>query len=151
MNKRVLFLCGTNSCRSQMAEGLLRTLGKGEYDAYSAGAEATSVHPLAVQVMAEMGIDISHQKSKSVAKFTGQEFDFTITLCGSTSKTVCPVFLGKVGKRLQWDIADPAEAEGSEEEKLEVFRQVRDQLKTEIERFIQNQGSSQWVSVRQKA
>ncbi len=117
------------------------SLGKDEYDAYSAGAEATSVHPLAVQVMTEIGIDISGQRSKSVTEFSGQQFDFTITLCGSTSKTVCPVFLGKVGKRLQWDIADPAEAQGSEEERLETFRQVRDQLKTKIERFMENQGS----------
>jgi arsenate reductase len=141
MKKRVLFLCGTNSCRSQMAEGLLRELGQGEYDAYSAGAEATSVHPLAVQVMEEIGIDISSQRSKSVAEFSGKEFDFTITLCGSTSKTVCPVFLGKVGKRLQWDIADPAEAEGSREERLDVFRRVRDQLRRKIERFMENQES----------
>jgi arsenate reductase len=141
MRKRVLFLCGTNSCRSQMAEGLLRELGQGEYDAYSAGVEATSVHPLAVQVMEEMGIDISSQRSKSVAEFNGKEFDFTITLCGSTSKTVCPVFLGKVGKRLQWDIADPAEAEGSREERLDVFRRVRDQLRRKIERFMENQES----------
>jgi arsenate reductase len=124
-----------------MAEGILISLGKDEYDAYSAGAEATSVHPLAVQVMTEIGIDISGQRSKSVTEFSGQQFDFTITLCGSTSKTVCPVFLGKVGKRLQWDIADPAEAQGSEEERLETFRQVRDQLKTKIERFMENQGS----------
>jgi arsenate reductase len=141
MKKRVLFLCGTNSCRSQMAEGLLRALGKDEYDPYSAGAEATSVHPLAVRVMAEAGIDISLQRSKTVAEFAGQEFDFTITLCAGTSKTVCPVFLGRVGKRLQWDIVDPAEAQGSREEKLEVFRQVRDRLRTEIERFIENQES----------
>jgi arsenate reductase len=136
MKKRVLFLCTTNSCRSQMAEGILKLIGKGNFEIYSAGTEATSVHPLARQVMREKGIDISDQKSKSVAEFTGEEFDYVITLCGGNAKRACPVFWGKARHRLHWDFYDPAEAEGSEEEKLRVFRTVRDQIRSKLEKFV---------------
>lgn len=139
--KRVLFLCTTNSCRSQMAEGWLRTMGKDRFETFSAGARATSVHPLAMKVMAESGIDISSQRSKSVADLAGQEFDYTITLCGEHAKSLCPVFAGKVRERLHWDFADPAEVRGDEAERLRVFRKVRDQIETRIQQFIDNQGS----------
>ena len=134
--KRVLFLCTTNSCRSQMAEGFLKAKSKEEFEEFSAGLEATLVHPLAIKVMAEAGIDISNQKSKSVADFVGQEFDYAITLCGEHARSACPVFLGKVGQRLHWDFPDPAEAEGTEEERLEVFRKVRDQIEARLREFI---------------
>jgi len=136
MKRRVLFLCVTNSCRSQMAEAFLKAMGGGQFEVFSAGVKATSVHPLAIRVMAEVGIDISEQKSKSVAEFAGQEFDFTITLCGENAKSACPVFPGKVRRRLHWDFLDPAEAEGTEEERLEVFRNVRNQIEARIQEFV---------------
>jgi arsenate reductase len=134
--KRVLFLCTTNSCRSQMAEGFLKAKGKEEFEAFSAGLEATSVHPLAIKVMAEAEIDISSQRSKSVADYVGQEFDYAITLCGEHAKSACPVFLGKVRQQMHWDFSDPAEAEGTEEERLEVFRNVRDQIEARLQEFV---------------
>jgi arsenate reductase len=136
MKRRVLFLCVTNSCRSQMAEGFLEAMSEGRFQVFSAGVKATSVHPMAKRVMTESGIDISGQKSKSVAEFAGQEFDFTITLCGQGSKSECPVFFGKVGNRLHWDFSDPAETEGTEEERLEVFRNVRNQIETKLREFV---------------
>jgi arsenate reductase len=136
MKKKVLFFCNTNSCRSQMAEGILKLIGKGEFEVYSAGVEVTSVHPLARQVMREKGIDISEQSSKSVSEFTGQEFDYVITLCGDNIKKACPVFWGEARHRLHWDFFDPAEAEGSEEEKLRIFRTVRDQIRLKLEEFV---------------
>lgn len=114
----------------------MKSMGKGELKVYSAGAEATSVHPLAREVMREKGIDISDQKSKSVAEFTGQEFEYVITLCGENAKRACPVFWGKARHRLHWDFYDPAEAEGSEEERLRVFRTVRDQIRSKLEEFM---------------
>jgi arsenate reductase len=136
MKKRVLFLCTTNSCRSQMAEGILKVIGKDEFETYSAGAEATSVHPLTREVMTERGIDISEQSSKSVAEFTGQEFDYVITLCGDNAKKACPVFWGEAKHRLHWDFFDPAEAEGNDEEKLRIFRTVRDQIRSKLVEFM---------------
>lgn len=138
--KGVLFLCTTNSCRSQMAEGVLRAIRGNGFEVYSAGAKPTSVHPLAIQVMAEVGIDISGQKSKSVGQFAGQEFDYVVTLCGDTATEVCPAFIGKAKKRLDWNFPDPAGAEGSQAEKLEVFRKVRDQIKTRMEGFVKEKG-----------
>jgi len=134
--KRVLFLCTTNSCRSQMAEGILKAIGKNGFEVWSAGAEATPVHPLAIRVMAEAGVDISKQSSKSVSQFQGEEFDYVITLCGDTATNICPAFLGKAEQRLQWNFPDPALAEGSEADRLEVFGKVRDQIKTKIESFV---------------
>jgi arsenate reductase len=124
-----------------MAEGFLKAIGKEEFEAFSAGIEATSVHPLAITVMAEAGIDISAQRSKSVADFAGQEFDYIITLCGEHAKSLCPVFAGKVRERLNWDFADPAEVRGDEAERLKVFRKVRDQIGARIQQFIDNQES----------
>jgi arsenate reductase len=136
MKQRILFLCTTNSCRSQMAEGILKAIGGEEFEVESAGAKPSFVHPLAIKVMAEIGIDITNQRSKSVAEFAGQEFDYVVTLCGDDAKVICPVFFGKAKERLHWNFADPAEAEGSDPEVLSVFRKVRDQIKTRIEKFI---------------
>lgn len=133
--KSVLFLCTANSCRSQMAEGLLRSIGSGEFDAYSAGASATSVHPLAIEVMDELGIDIGGQRSKAVDEFACREFDFVITVCADDAKESCPVFTGKAETRLSWSFDDPAAAEGGREESLEVFRRVRDEIREVLERF----------------
>jgi len=134
--KKILFLCTTNSCRSQMAEGIVKHQYKDGFDAYSAGAKPASVHPLAIKIMAEIGIDISRQKSKSVAEFNSQEFDYVITLCGGYAKDVCPVFTGKTGQRIHWDFVDPAEGDGTEEEILGVFRKVRDEIKAKIDDFV---------------
>jgi len=136
MRQKVLFLCTSNSCRSQMAEGILRHFYPMQFEVYSAGAKPSSVHPLAIKVMAEIGIDISKQKSKSVETFSGQDFDYVITLCGDYAKKACPVFIGKVKKTMHWNFIDPAEANGSEEQILTTFRKVRDEIKVKIEEFI---------------
>lgn len=128
---RVLFLCTGNSCRSQMAEGLLRHLAGDRFEAYSAGiTPAARVHPLAVAVMAERGIDLAGQYPKSVEEFAGQEFDYVITTCEG-AREACPWFPGG-GKRLHWPLPDPAAATGTEEEVREAFRQVADEVEVLI-------------------
>ena len=124
--KRVLFLCTHNSCRSQMAEGLLTYYGGTRFEVFSAGTSPSRVHPMAIEVMEERGIDLKGQRSKSIDDFQGKTFDFIVTTCDD-ARDRCPVFPGQ-GKRLHWDLEDPAEAEGSREEKREVFRRVRDEL-----------------------
>ena len=114
----------------------MKTVSGDRFEAYSAGAKPSFVHPLAIKVMAEKAIDISNQKSKSVADFSGQEFDFVITLCGDYAQDVCPLFVGKVKRSLHWNLIDPAEAQGSQEERLKAFRLVRDQIITMIEEFV---------------
>lgn len=125
--KRVLFLCTGNSCRSQMAEGLVKHyLGK-EWKAYSAGTEPSGyVHPMAVQAMAELGIDIAGQESKSAEKFRGKHLDLVITVCDDAAEK-CPIWLGE-GKVVHISFPDPAKATGTDEEKMEVFRSVRDDI-----------------------
>jgi arsenate reductase len=124
--QRVLFLCTHNSARSQMAEGLLRYLGGDRYDAFSAGSEATLVRPLAICAMAELGIDISGQESKTLERYLQEPFDYVITVCDQANAR-CPIFPG--GKqRLHWSLPDPSQAQGTDEARLAVYRQVRDQL-----------------------
>ena len=135
--KRVLFLCVGNTCRSQMAEGYLRSITSDIFDVESAGAEASIVNPSAVKVMKEIGVDISNQKSKTVDEFMDQAFDYVVTLCASSAKRVCPAFIGKVKKRLHWDFDDPADAKGSEEEILDVYRRVRDEIKNKLNCFVE--------------
>jgi len=134
MKKKVLFLCTHNACRSQMAEGLLKNLAGGKFEAYSAGVDPTSVHPLARKVMEEIGIDISGQQSKSVDELLDKEFDYVITVCDNARQT-CPFFLGNV-ERLHWNLEDPAEVKGTEEKRLQEFRMVRNQLKDYIQELI---------------
>ena len=134
--KRVLFLCVGNSCRSQMAEGLLRDMAPERFEVHSAGAVASGLSPTAVRVMAELGIDISHQKSKPVEEYAGQTFDCVITVCDRSENNPCPVFLGEAGSRLHWPFEDPAYARGEEEEVLGVFRRVRDQIRDRLEQFV---------------
>jgi arsenate reductase len=126
---RVLFLCVHNSARSQMAEGLLRTIAGNRFEAFSAGAEATEVRPLAIRAMAEVGIDISGQRSKTVGEFEGQAFDWVITVCDD-AKEACPYFPGD--RQLHWSFDDPSAAGGTEQDRLEVFRRVRDEIATRI-------------------
>jgi arsenate reductase len=130
--RRVLFLCTHNSARSQMAEGLLRALGGDRFAAFSAGTEATSVRPLAIRAMAELGIDIAGQESKTLHRYLGKSFDAVITVCEQANE-VCPVFPG-AGRRLHWSFDDPSRAQGTTEEQLAVYRRVRDDLRRRIER-----------------
>ena len=134
----MLFLCTGNSCRSQMAEGWLRHLGGERVEALSAGTDPKGVNPLTVRVMAEAGVDISAQRSKSVDEFLGQDLDLLVTVCGG-AKESCPVFLGKVGERRHWPIDDPAEAQGTEEEVLTIFRRVRDEIRARVESFLEEE------------
>ena len=132
--KNVLFLCSGNSARSQMAEGFMNHLGHGEWKVQSAGIFPSYVHPLAIRVMEEVGIDLSQQASKSTDPFLNEEFDYVITLCEHAAK-FCPAFGGQ-GKRLNWSFDDPASAIGTIEERLLFFRRIRDEIKTKIEAFL---------------
>jgi arsenate reductase len=128
MRKRILILCTGNSCRSQMAEGFMRSFG-GDADLFSAGtAPAPRISQRAVQVMEEAGIDIRTQYPKPVEKFLGEEFDYVITVCDHAKET-CPVFTRKVVHHLHIGFDDPASATGSSEEVLSVFRRVRDEIR----------------------
>jgi arsenate reductase (thioredoxin) len=128
---KVLFLCTHNSARSQMAEGLLRHLAGNRFEVMSAGTEATHVRPLAVRAMDELGIDISKQESKTLDRYLGETFDYVITVCDDANEA-CPVFPG-AKRRLHWSFEDPAQATGSEEERLRVFQSVSDEIRGRIE------------------
>jgi arsenate reductase len=129
--KKVLFICTHNSARSHMAEGLMNNLLGDTYKAFSAGTEPSKVNPLAIKTMAEIDIDISRHHSKSVDKFIENEFDYVVTVCDHANE-VCPFFPG--GKnRMHQGFEDPAAFEGDEQEKLKVFRRVRDEIKTWIQ------------------
>jgi arsenate reductase len=132
---RVLILCTGNSARSQMAEGLLRSMADKGSTIASAGTRPVGLNPLAVRAMQEIGIDISAQRSKSVTEFDGQPFDTVITVCDSAAEE-CPVFPAGGRKREHWSLPDPAAAEGSFEQKLAAFRSVRDQLAQHFREFI---------------
>ena len=127
----MLFLCTHNSARSQMAEGLVRHLAGDRFEVMSAGTEATHVRPLAVRAMDEVGIDISSQESKTLDRYLGEPFDYVITVCEEANEA-CPFFPG-AAERLHWSLPDPAAAQGTEEQRLEVFRSVRDLLRDYIE------------------
>ncbi|HLL97766.1 MAG TPA: arsenate reductase ArsC [Rubrobacteraceae bacterium] len=128
--RRVLFLCTHNSARSQMAEGLLRHLAGDRFEVMSAGTEATSVRSEATEAMSELGVDISGQESKTLERYLGEPFDYVVTVCDDANEA-CPVFPG-AENRLHWSLQDPSRAEGSEEQRLEVFRKVRDEIQTRI-------------------
>jgi len=131
---RVLFLCTHNAARSQMAEGILRDFSKGTVEVYSAGTEPTGVHPLAVVALQEMRIDISGQRSKHVDEFAGQMFDFVATLCDS-AREVCPVFPGDP-ERIHWSFPDPGAVQGTDEERLQAFKQVARELASRLRPFL---------------
>jgi len=131
---KILILCTGNSCRSQMAEGFLKSFDH-NLEVYSAGTSpAEAVHPQAIRVMAEVGIDLSSHKPKLVDEFLEESFDYVITVCGD-AKENCPVFLGDVKKRLHIGFEDPAKATGSEEEILHAFRRTRDEIKEDFHSF----------------
>ena len=129
--QRVLFLCTHNSARSQMAEGLLRSLGGDRFEAHSAGTEATGVRPLAIAAMAEVGVDISGQTSKTLDPYVAQRFDYVVTVCDDANES-CPIF-PNAAHRLHWSLPDPSKATGTEEQKLAAYRTVRDELKSRIQ------------------
>ena len=137
MAKRVLFLCTHNSARSQMAEGLLRAMGQGRFEAFSAGTEATLVRPLAIQVMAEVGVDLSDQYSKTYEQFFDQPFDYIITVCDQAREN-CPHF-PKVVHRIHWWLPDPSIAIGTQAEQLEIYRQVRESLRLRLKSWLRSQ------------
>lgn len=139
--KRVLFLCTHNSARSQMAEGLLRALGGGQFASFSAGTEQTHVRPEAIAVLHELHIDISGQTSKTLEQFRDQPFDEVITVCDSANET-CPIFPHARNRR-HWSIADPSGVQGSDEERLTAFRRARDDVRQRIERELLQTGSNE--------
>jgi arsenate reductase (thioredoxin) len=129
--QRVLFLCTHNSARSQMAEGLLRSLAGDRFEAFSAGTEATRVRPLAIRALAEVGVNISGQTSKTLDRYLDQPFDLVVTVCDQAAEA-CPVFPG-AKRRLHWSFPDPSTATGTDEEQLATYRRVRDAIRQRIE------------------
>ncbi len=132
--RRVLFLCTHNSARSQMAEALLRHHGGDRVEVFSAGTEPGRVHPLAVRAMAESGIDISDARSKSLDQFTGQDFDYVITVCDAANES-CPVFPGDP-TRIHWSFEDPSAATGTEEDRYQKFREIRNLLNMRLQNWL---------------
>lgn len=139
--QNILIVCTGNSARSQMAEGLLRHEAGDRFEVFSAGTKPTQVRPEAIAVMNEIGIDISHQHSKSVDEFIGQPLDFVIAVCNSAKET-CPVFSGGV-KRLHWPFDDPAMVDGNENVRRTAFRRIRDQIHGRIMVFLDGNESVQ--------
>jgi len=131
---RVLFVCTGNSARSQMAEALLRRIGGPTFEVFSAGTEPKGVNPLTVRVLSEAGIDISDARSKSTGEFLGQAFDCVVTVCDRARET-CPYFPG-ARRTLHWSFDDPAEAAGTDEQRLAVFRRVMGEIRLAVETFI---------------
>ena len=131
----ILFLCIANSSRSQMAEGLARELMMGIAHISSAGSQPSKINPIAIEVLKEIGIDISHQKSKSIDSIDKENIDMVITLC---AEEICPLFSGNI-KRINWPLPDPANPKYNPDEQLEVFRKVRDELQEKIKAL--NKGS----------
>jgi arsenate reductase len=131
---KVLFLCTGNSCRSQMAEGWLRGLAADEFEVFSAGTNPAGLNPMAVSVMREVGIDMWQQRSKHVTEFIGQNFGYVITVCDN-AREHCPIFPGP-HEKFHWSFEDPATCKGSEEQRLAVFRRVRDEIGTKVQEFV---------------
>lgn len=139
MTTRVLFLCTGNSARNQMAEAFLRKYGGEKYEAHSAGLEPKGLHPLTSQVMSEIGMDVSEQRSKGVDEYLGKVlFLYLITVCDDADKN-CPTTWPGISNRMHWSFEDPAAFEGTEEEKLAKFRQVRDQIEKRVKDWLTEQ------------
>ena len=134
MKKRVLFLCTHNSCRSQMAEGLINHYLGDRFQAFSAGTEATRVNPLAAKVLSELGIDISSHHSKTLDQFSGQHFDHVITLCGDANEK-CPLFFGGT-QRQHIGFDDPSRLKGTDDEVLPEYRRVRDEILQKLTNYL---------------
>jgi arsenate reductase len=135
---KVLFLCTGNSAHSQMAEAFVRKYGDERFEAHSAGLEPKGINPFTVRVMEEVGIDISGQRSKGVSTYLGKElFQYLITVCDDADRN-CPTVWPGVNQRLHWSFVDPAAFEGTDEEKLARFRQVRDQIEARVKAWLHN-------------
>ena len=134
MKERVLILCTGNSARSQMAEGLLRALADDKFDVFSAGSKPSSVNLLAIQAMREWDIDISQHRSKHLNEFITQPFGYVITVCDIAAET-CPIFPGRT-QRIHWSFPDPAAVEGSEDARLQAFRDTRDAIETRLNTWL---------------
>ena len=132
---RVLFVCTHNSARSQIAEALLTQEGGDDFEAHSAGTDATSVRPEAIAVLAESGIDWSGRESKTIDRFLAQSFDYVITVC-DRAKATCPVFPG-AASTLHWSLDDPSEVEGTEAERLDAFRRTKAEIEARLRPFVE--------------
>lgn len=136
MARKVLFLCTGNSARSQMAEAFLRTFGGDKYEAYSAGMEAKGLHPMTVTVMGEVGIDVSGQRSKSIKEYMGRAyFDDAVIVCRKAEDD-CPKLSADAKRIHRWIFEDPVRAEGTDEEKLARFRDIRNQIEARIKLWL---------------
>jgi arsenate reductase len=142
MTTRVLFLCTGNSARSQMAEAFLRKYGEDQFEPFSAGLEPKGINPLTIRVMEESGFDMSGHRSKGINEYLGKEhFQYLVTLCHDAEQN-CPRVWPGVNQRLHWSFEDPAAFEGTPEEKLEKFRQVRDQILEKVRAWLNEMGGS---------
>jgi arsenate reductase (thioredoxin) len=140
--QRVLFLCTGNSARSQMAEAFLRRYGSEQFEAYSAGLEPKGINPLTIQVMQEIGFDLSGQRSKGVQEFLGKVLiQELITVCDKAEKN-CPTVWPGIMKKMHWSFEDPAAFEGSDEEKLAKFREIRDQIEHKVRSWVLEQSET---------
>jgi arsenate reductase len=132
--QRVLILCTGNSARSQMAEGLLRSMAGDRFEVFSAGTKPSLVRPEAIAAMRDLGVDITSHRSKSVDEFLGLQFDYVITVCDN-AKESCPIFPGGT-KRIHWSFEDPAAVEGDDPTRLDAFRRIRDQIAEQFKDFL---------------
>jgi arsenate reductase (thioredoxin) len=132
--ERVLFICTGNRARSQMAEGLLRHAAGDRFDVYSAGTTPSGISDLTIEVMREVGVDVSGQRSKSVDEYAGESFHHIITVCDS-ARQVCPIFPGD-GERLHWDVEDPSDTEARGVPLTEAFRRAREEIRKRVEEFV---------------
>ncbi len=136
---KVLFLCVSNSARSQMAEAFLRSYAGDRFEAYSAGIEPKDIHPLTRTAMDEVGIDISGQRSKSLKEYMGRvHFGYLITVCSEADEK-CPTTFPGMGQRLRWDFEDPAGLVGTEDAKLNKFREIRDRIRNKVHEWVDRQ------------
>lgn len=137
--QRILFLCTGNSARSQMAEAFVRKYAGDRFEAYSAGLEPKGLNPLTVKAMNEIGIDVSGQHSKSIETYLGKmHFQYLVTVCDDADKN-CPTGIPGVDQRMHWSFEDPAAVEGSEEERLAKFREVRDLIEKKVKDWLMQQ------------
>ena len=133
---KIIFICTGNACRSQIAEGLMRHLASDRFEAYSAGTHPTKVHPAAITIMSEIGIDISFHTSDPISHFIHKSMDIVVTVCDNANKA-CPVFAGKV-ERIHWSVKDPSKNWDSTTEDLVDFRKIRDELSERIKNLLKN-------------
>jgi len=137
--KKILVLCTGNSARSQMGEGLFRAEGGAGFEVFSAGTKPSAVRPEAITVMSAIGIDIAGHRSKSVDEFSGQAFDYVVTVCDN-ARDSCPVFPAG-SERMRWSFEDPAAVQGSEQERLAAFRRIRDLIHERVRAFVLERGA----------